>query len=198
MLPSSRKEDGTLRILLIGRISNWKGHIFTLNTFKKYLDEPQWVELTVVGNTYYGYEYLLDDLKRIADTCRFQVNFYSFAADPSIYFMYCDVIVVPSTSPEPFGRVAIEAFSYGKPVIAANHGGITEIVTHNQTGYLFEPNNMRSFADNILKFIKKNTRERQEMSKNARKRFENFFTEDKYLYNISNILLNNNDNAQSE
>ena len=39
-----------------------------------------------------------------------------------------------------------------KPVVAANHGGLTEIVVHGQTGLLFEPQNADELA-NALKLL---------------------------------------------
>ncbi|GGO26466.1 glycosyltransferase family 4 protein [Deinococcus humi] len=47
------------------------------------------------------------------------------------------VLVVPSEWHEPFGRVVIEAFAKGTPVVAARMGGLTELVTPGRTGELF-------------------------------------------------------------
>jgi glycosyltransferase involved in cell wall biosynthesis len=49
-----------------------------------------------------------------------------------------DWVVVPSTWWEIFGLVISEAWMFGKPVIAPNHGGPAERITHNQTGLIFE------------------------------------------------------------
>lgn len=65
-----------------------------------------------------------------------------------------DIAVVPSTEPEPFGMVAIEAMMAKKPVIAANHGGLTEIVLPNKTGLLFEPNNAKELATALETLLK--------------------------------------------
>jgi len=59
-------------------------------------------------------------------------------------------VVVPSKYMEPFGLVAIEAMSYGLPVIASNMGGLKEIVDHEVTGFLVEP-------DDALELAKKMT-----------------------------------------
>ena len=40
-----------------------------------------------------------------------------------------------------------------EPVVASNHGGPTEIVVHNETGLLFEPNNYKSLSDALEKLI---------------------------------------------
>lgn len=44
--------------------------------------------------------------------------------------------VVPSVWPEPFGLVALEAMAAGRPVIASDVGGLSELVVHGETGLL--------------------------------------------------------------
>ncbi len=47
--------------------------------------------------------------------------------------------IVPSMWPEPFGQVALEALTMGRPVIASAAGGLAEIVRPGQNGLLFSP-----------------------------------------------------------
>jgi glycosyltransferase involved in cell wall biosynthesis len=54
-------------------------------------------------------------------------------------FRHCLFSVVPSLWAEPFGQVAVEAMAASKPVIASAHGGLTDIVTHQETGILVNP-----------------------------------------------------------
>ena len=65
-----------------------------------------------------------------------------------------DIGIVPSTEAEPFGLVAIEAMLEKKPVVASNHGGLTEIVVNNLTGFLVEPHNNKDLAKAILQLAK--------------------------------------------
>lgn len=48
-------------------------------------------------------------------------------------------LIFPSKWYETFGRVAVEAFAKGTPVIAANLGAIAELIDHGRTGLLFCP-----------------------------------------------------------
>jgi glycosyltransferase involved in cell wall biosynthesis len=54
-------------------------------------------------------------------------------------FNNIDCLIVPTIINEAFGRVIIEAFSYGIPVVCSNRGGMPEIVDHQKTGFLFDP-----------------------------------------------------------
>ena len=55
--------------------------------------------------------------------------------------MLADVIAMPSTVPEPFGRVAVEAGAMGRPVVAFNHVAV-ESVLDGKTGWLAKPNDV--------------------------------------------------------
>ena len=49
-----------------------------------------------------------------------------------------DVMVVPSLQ-EAFGKTLIEGMACGTPIVAFNHGGPADIVSHRRTGYLAKP-----------------------------------------------------------
>lgn len=58
-------------------------------------------------------------------------------------------VVVPSICYETFGRVVIESFAMGTPVIASNLGALPELVDHGRTGLLFRPGDPDDLADKI-------------------------------------------------
>ncbi len=51
-------------------------------------------------------------------------------------YRWCDLVVVPSIWPEPFGLVGLEAFAHGKPVVGFEAGGISEWLDHEHSGLL--------------------------------------------------------------
>lgn len=79
-----------------------------------------------------------------------------------------DVFLLPSQS-ESFGLSALEAMSCGVPVVASNIGGIPELVSHNECGFVAE------FGDTerMAKYVKElfdNPKKWNAFSENARKR----------------------------
>lgn len=64
----------------------------------------------------------------------------------------CELLVLPSRM-EPFGIVLIEAMACQTPVVATNVGGIPEIVDHESTGILTEPDNPQALAAAIQRVL---------------------------------------------
>jgi glycosyltransferase involved in cell wall biosynthesis len=62
-------------------------------------------------------------------------------------------IVVHASDREPFGIVIIEAMALGKPVVAGDDGGPTEIVTNGVTGLLTPYGNAVALASAILRYL---------------------------------------------
>lgn len=72
-------------------------------------------------------------------------------SDIQEYFKNTDVLLHPSST-EGLPRVALEALSYGKPVIANSVGGVTDVVIHNFTGFITDFNNAHDYVAYIMKY----------------------------------------------
>ena len=70
------------------------------------------------------------------------------------------VQAVPSILEEPFGLVAAEAMMRGTAVVAAGHGGLSEIVQPDETGLLVKPNDSDALAGALIALL--GDRERSE------------------------------------
>jgi len=84
-------------------------------------------------------------------------------------------LVFPSKWYETFGRVAVESFAKGTPVIAANLGAIAELIENQRTGFLFNPSDAVDLA-NKINFCLCNQSRLKEMRKEVRHEFESKFT----------------------
>jgi L-malate glycosyltransferase len=64
----------------------------------------------------------------------------------------CETMVLPSRM-EPFGIVLIEAMACKKPVVATAVGGIPEIIEHEKSGILVEPENPQALAAGLRRVL---------------------------------------------
>jgi len=77
-----------------------------------------------------------------------------------------DIFLLPSQN-ESFGLAALEAMSCGVPVVASNVGGIPEVVTHGENGYLAEPGDIDRMARYCIE-LASNRKKWQHFSQAAR------------------------------
>ena len=71
----------------------------------------------------------------------------------ALAYKISDIIVSPSIEPEAFGRIAVEAQSMEKLIIASNIGGSNETIENKKTGFLFESGNANSLSQKIIHAI---------------------------------------------
>ena len=83
-----------------------------------------------------------------------------------------DLLVLPSEQ-ESFGLVALEAMACGIPVIGTKVGGLPEVVTHAESGYLKPVGDIQGLADAALKLLT-NKETYQSFSSAARSRAKEF------------------------
>jgi glycosyltransferase involved in cell wall biosynthesis len=111
----------------------------------------------------------------------------AFTSDIWPVWTAADIALVPSIEPEPFGRVAIEAMACGLPVVAANHGGLTEIVQDGVTGYLVTPGSAQALADAVER-LSKNESLRMDMGQAGARRQVDVFSQAAHDQKILNLI----------
>lgn len=148
-------DENTRVIGLVGRINSWKGQQLLLQAFIPIAAKHADTKLVFIGSAPPNQEFFVDELKANIAKAGLQdrVAIIPFQQEIWKFWDSIDIAVVPSTEPEPFGMVAIEAMLSKKPVVAANHGGLTEIVVENETGFLFEPRNPAALTAAIEKLL---------------------------------------------
>jgi glycosyltransferase involved in cell wall biosynthesis len=97
-----------------------------------------------------------------------------------------DIAVVPSTEPEPFGLVAIEAMAAALPVIASRHGGLLDIVEDGLTGRLVEPGNTAALAAALDELIHDSGR-RRAFGAAGRERQSRLFSTSSYVAGLEGV-----------
>lgn len=175
----------------IGRISDRKGIKILIDAFYQVQQTNPNSRLLFVGSPAQGKEdFLLEMENRIKEyKIGDKVKFIPFVKNVFPYWQAMDIAIIPSTEPESFGLVAIEAMLVNKPVIAADHGGLSEIVINNKTGIKFEPNNLDKLLQAMID-LGKDKALAEEYGNNGHKRVIETFNIKWYVENIAKICQN--------
>jgi glycosyltransferase involved in cell wall biosynthesis len=104
------------------------------------------------------------------------------------YYGQADIFVFPTLN-EAFGLVLLEAMQFGVPVIASNEGGIPDIVTDGQTGYIVPKNDPAALTEKLVALIMDPVLRRQ-MGEAGKKRLEEKFTIDRFEERLVHIINN--------
>ncbi|QNM85184.1 glycosyltransferase family 4 protein [Polaribacter pectinis] len=179
----------TLIIALVGRINNHKGHKLALKVFEELVkDGYNDIKLLFIGSTIKTQKHLLDELNDEIKTQKLEneITIIDFQKDLWKFYDCIDILLVPTTDPEPFGLVAIEGMLSKKPVIASNHGGLKEIIVNNKSGVLFEPNN-KSELKKAIEFFISNKEQMSVYGLEGEKRAKNEFSLKKYVDNFTQL-----------
>ncbi len=107
-----------------------------------------------------------------------QVQFTGICRDMPAAYRICDIVVVPSTWPEPGGTVAIEAQAIGKPVIVSDVGGMAESVLDGKTGYVVPAGDSKILAETIDKILQLPDTDKSKMRDHAITRMKQYFGND--------------------
>ncbi|MGW5381469.1 glycosyltransferase family 4 protein [Nocardia sp. NPDC003963] len=132
-----QRDPGAVRIVMVGRLTPWKGQEILLRALPLLRHRPASVQL--VGGSFFGEQDYRADLERIAAETGLPVEFAGHVDDPGPYFARADIAVHCSVLAEPFGQVVVEAMAAGCAVVAADAGGPTEIVRPEVDGLLIPP-----------------------------------------------------------
>jgi glycosyltransferase involved in cell wall biosynthesis len=143
-------------ILMPGRLTAWKGQetfIEALNLVNKELGYDSF-NAVILGSDQ-GRDIYTKKIKRLAEQYRLtsQLKFIEHCKNMPLAYKISDIVVSASVEPEAFGRVAVEAQSMEKPIIASDIGGSNETITDNVTGFLFQSGNAEALSKKIVEAL---------------------------------------------
>ncbi len=172
-------------ILLPGRLTSWKGQelfIEAINLTKIELGFEAF-HAVVLGSDQ-GRSLYKKKLIRLTEQYRLtnQIKFIDHCSDMALAYKVSDIIVSSSIEPEAFGRVAVEAQSMEKLIIASNIGGSNETIIDKKTGFLFESGNANSLSKTIIKAVTMDETSAELMGKEGRKNVTKKFNVEKMCF----------------
>jgi glycosyltransferase involved in cell wall biosynthesis len=116
------------------------------------------------------------------------VIFTGYQPNPGLYYQLMDVFCIPS-SREGFGLVAAEAMVNKVPVIATAVGGLIEVVSDGETGFLVAPFSPASIAEKI-KILIDNPLLRKQMGEAGYQKAKENFSAERYCQEIDKLYTN--------
>ena len=172
-------------ILVPGRLTSWKGQemfIEAVNLVKIELGYEAF-HVVILGSDQ-GRNLYKKKLVRLSEQYRLtnQIKFIDHCDDMALAYKVSDIIISPSIEPEAFGRVAVEAQSMEKLIIASNIGGSNETIINEKTGLLFEAGDVDSLSKKIISAITMDEMSLELMGKEGRKNVLKKFNVEKMCF----------------
>lgn len=130
--------------LYAGRIEREKG-VFTLVKAAQEIPE---VPLIIAGTGSCA-----DELKAYVDSHGLShIKMVGFVEGARLQELFKNALctVVPSECMETFGLTSLESFAHGRPVVASRTGGIPEVVTHGENGFLCPPGDAAALRTHLM------------------------------------------------
>ncbi|MFA6355709.1 MAG: lipopolysaccharide heptosyltransferase II [Candidatus Omnitrophota bacterium] len=167
---------------IVGRLTPLKGHKYFLRAVAKVLKYFPGIKVLVVGDAPPGkekYRQELEDTARRLGLSR-NTEFLGRRSDIPDILAGLDALVLATIVPEGFGRVIIEAFASGVPVVATSVGGVTEIIRDGENGLLVPPEDPQAMSEAIVRILKDRALAK-DIVRNARKDAEQKFNLDRMI-----------------
>lgn len=154
----------------VGRLTPAKGFDILLQSFVKIHHQIPDARLLLVGD---------GALRQLLETLTRQVNltdsviFTGTRNDIPHILKALDIFILSSLW-EGLPNTILEAMAASVPVIATTVGGVPEVITHQENGWLIPPNNVTALTDAVI-YLLQNPSERHRLGANGQKRVKNSF-----------------------
>ena len=154
------------QFIYVGRLVFYKNLEVIIKAIGIVRKEFPEVKLIIIGVG--PHKKLLDELiKNLNLESNIQFTGYVDAEEKVRLLAESSALLFPSLC-EGFGLVILEAFSLKRPVLVSNIRPMSDIVTHEENGYVLDPHDEKEWAEHLLK-ITKNPLEAYMMGKNGNK-----------------------------
>ena len=186
LFSDSKMRSEMFKIAIFGRIEKAKGQHVVIESIKNIKKMGKNIQLAMIGHIM-DPEYF-QELETEIKNNNLQENIYylGFHDNPTSV-MPCFDAVVLATKCETFGLVLPEAMRAGTAVIGTNCGGVPEIIEHEKTGLLFEPESVQDLTKQLLKIVNDNDF-CMELASAGKKDADERFSEEKHFSSLIEIF----------
>jgi glycosyltransferase involved in cell wall biosynthesis len=147
--------DDQFAFATIGQLTPRKGQLETIHAFRRVSEQNAKARLLIVGTAIFEQDQKYFELLKteVAEQgLQEKVLFLGQRGDVNAVLAASDGVVVNSRQ-EPFGLVALEALSAGKPVVAASVDGIPELMKDGETGLLTPDGDEQALVDAMQRLM---------------------------------------------
>lgn len=167
-------------IVMVGNLQRWKGQLVLIEALHLLKNRYRNFHCLLVGDSSPKQKDAIKYLKEIKTLIHIlelkeDITLTGHRQDVPEILNACDIFVHASTFPEPYGLVVLEAMRAGKPIIATNQGGPTEMIIDEKTGFLIEPN-IPNLLSEKLDILCRNKQLRNSFGIKAKERFVKKFS----------------------
>ena len=170
-------KDNLPVIIMAARPAMWKGYLVLIKALSRVKQDFQCV-LIGAGDGDKKFQNIL--IKKIIQSkLETKIKLISSTRDIQAAMILSDLIIMPSLTPEPFGRIILEAQALGKIPIAFDHGGASETIIDGKTGFLAEPVKAESLSEKISFALSLKPSKREKIGEFAKKNVSKNFSHDR-------------------
>ena len=178
---------GTAHVLAVcARLAPWKGQHVMLAALDVLPDAHAWI----IGAALFGEDDyargLVDHAQALGVMDR--VRFLGERADVPRLLRAADIVVHTAVEAEPFGRVVVEGMLARRPVIASDAGGVREIITHGETGWLVKPGDPEALSATVREVRALQPAARDAVVRRAREKAERLFSLPAMIAGVERVL----------
>jgi len=170
-------KDNIPVIMMAARPAMWKGYLELIRALSLVNDTFQCVLIGAENGSQNFQKTLIDKIIKLK--LETKVKLSKSSNDIQAALMLSDIVVMPSVTPEPFGRIILEAQALGKIPIAFDHGGASETIIDGKNGFLADPVKVESLAEKISMALSLKLTSREKMSEFSKKAVSKNFSHDK-------------------
>lgn len=177
-------------VLLAARLTGWKGQKVLIEAAKVLADRGLRDVVFVLAGDHQGRDAYVKDLDSLIARNKLEgvVRRVGHCVDMPAAFLAASVVTVPSTEPEAFGRVAVEAQAMGTPVVVSDLGAVPETVLAppavapgERTGWHVPPGDAQALAAAIGEALTLGATAMDAMTARARAHVERHFSLDRMV-----------------
>lgn len=172
-------------VLLPGRLTGWKGQRVLIEAARILRDQGDTDTAFILAGDHQGRDGYVRELDQLIAKVGLEgrVRRVGHCSDMPAALLAAAVVAVPSTEPEAFGRVAVEAQAMGTPVVVSDLGAVPETVLappqtppNERTGWRIPPGDAAALAEALAGALTLRPSARDNLALRARRHVERHFS----------------------